>query len=209
MEIVYVRVTKPDHRLIETPAENSLDMPSEITRQAPFYSDQKEKQVAVKGLEIADTVEYRYRSQTTTPLDPGQFWYAYNFLEAGIVLSETLKISFPSGRYVQVVSPKFKPAIANENGNAVYTWQTAHLENKPKDAAVDSADSDEPDRASVQLTTFKNWNEAGQWFRSLATPRAAVTPDVRQKAEELTRGAKTESEKIQDIYHYVSTNSDE
>ncbi len=206
MEIVYVRVTKPDHRLIETPAENSLDMPSEITRQAPFYSDQKEKQVAVKGLEIGDTVEYRYRSQTTTPLDPGQFWYAYNFLEAGIVLSETLKISFPSGRYVQVVSPKFKPAIANENGNAVYTWQTAHLENRSKDAEVNSPDPDEPDRASVQLTTFKNWNEAGQWFRSLAAPRAAVTPDVRQKAEELTRTAKTESEKIESIYHYVSTN---
>src|ERR1700720_4202758 len=33
MELVYVRVTKPDHRVIETPAENSLDMPSEITRQ--------------------------------------------------------------------------------------------------------------------------------------------------------------------------------
>ena len=206
LEIVYVRVTKPDHRLIETPAENSLDMPSEITRQAPFYSDQKEKQIAVKGLGIGDTIEYRYRSQTTTPLDPGQFWYAYNFLEAGVVLSETLTISVPSNRYVQVVSPKFKPTVANKDGRTVYTWQTAHLESKSKDAEVDSPSPDEPDRASVQLTTFKNWDEAGQWFRSLAAPRAAVTPDIRQKAEELTRTAKTESEKIQSIYRYVSTN---
>ena len=199
LEIVYVRVTKPDHRLIETPAENSLDMPSEITRQAPFYSDQKEKQIAVKGLGIGDTIEYRYRSQTTTPLDPGQFWYAYNFLQAGVVLSETLTISVPSNRYVQVVSPKFKPTVANKDGQTVYTWQTAHIETKSKDAEVDSPSPDEPDRASVQLTTFKNWDEAGQWFRSLAAPRAAVTPDIRQKAEELTRTAKTESEKIQSM----------
>ena len=206
LEIVYVRVTKPDRRLIETPAENSLDMPSEITRQAPFYSDQKEKQIAVKGLGIGDTVEYRYRSQTTTPLDPGQFWYAYNFLQAGVVLSETLTISVPSGRYVQVVSPKLKPTVANKDGQTVYTWQTAHLESKSKDAEADVPDPGEPDRASVQLTTFKNWDEAGQWFRSLAAPRAAVTPDIRQKAEELTRTAKTESEKIQILYRYVSTN---
>lgn len=206
MEIVYVHVAKPDHRLIETPAENTLDMPTEITRQAPFYSDQKEKQIAVKGLEIGDTVEYRYQSQTTTPLDPGQFWYAYNFLETGVVLSETLTISVPSGRYVQVVSPKFKPTIASQDTQTVYTWQTAHLEPKSKDAEIDSPAPNEPDRASVQLTTFKNWNEAGQWVRGLAAPRAAVTPDIRQKAEELTRTAKTESEKIQSIYHYVSTN---
>jgi tetratricopeptide (TPR) repeat protein len=117
-----------------------------------------------------------------------------------------LSISFPSDRFVQVVSPKFKSTVANKDGQKVYTWQTAHLEPKSKDADVDSPAPEEPDRASVQLTTFKNWDETGQWFRSLAAPRAAITPDIRQKAEELTRTAKTESEKIQNIYHYVSTN---
>jgi len=205
MEIVYIRVAKPDHRLIETPAENTLDMPTEITRQAPFYSDQKEKQIAVKGLEIGDTVEYQYRSQTTTPLDPGQFWYAYNFLEGGIALSEILQISVPSGRYVQVVSPKFKPTIASQDTQTVYTWKTANLERKPTDAETNSPDADEPDRASVQLTTFKSWDEVGQWFRTLAVPRASVTPEIQQKASKLTAKAKTDSEKIEDIYHYVST----
>jgi hypothetical protein len=46
----YVRAVKPDDRIVETPAENILDMPANITREAPFYSDLKEH-VAVKGPE--------------------------------------------------------------------------------------------------------------------------------------------------------------
>ena len=42
VDIAYVRVIKPDGRVVETPAENILDMPAEITREAPFYSDLKE-----------------------------------------------------------------------------------------------------------------------------------------------------------------------
>lgn len=36
LDILYVRVVKPDKRVIETPAENALDMPAAITRQARF-----------------------------------------------------------------------------------------------------------------------------------------------------------------------------
>src|ERR1700674_5749094 len=43
-EIVYVRVTKPNGSVVQTPAENIVEMPADITRQAPFYSDLKEKQ---------------------------------------------------------------------------------------------------------------------------------------------------------------------
>src|SRR5579862_6488510 len=109
LDITYVRVIKPDGRVVATPEENVLDMPSDITRQAPFYSDLKEKQVAVKGLEIGDTVEYQYRSAVNKPLDPGQFWTSYNFFQAGICLQEELEISVPRQRYVMVKSPKVQP----------------------------------------------------------------------------------------------------
>jgi Domain of Unknown Function with PDB structure (DUF3857) len=50
MDIAFVRVLKADGRTVQTAEENVLDMPAAITQQAPFYSDLKEKQVAVKGL---------------------------------------------------------------------------------------------------------------------------------------------------------------
>src|SRR6266404_1647902 len=45
----YVRVRKPDGSLVVSPPDNFQDMPAEVTRAAPFYSDIQEKHVAVKG----------------------------------------------------------------------------------------------------------------------------------------------------------------
>lgn len=206
IDITYVRVIKPDGRTIETPQENILDMPAAITQQAPFYSDLKVKQVAVKGLEIGDTIEYRTVSETKTPMDPGQFWYSTDFFKRGVCLDEELQISVPRDRYVKVESPKDKPAISDEGSERTYTWKTSHLESASaeKDAKSDAAD-DQPQYPSVQITTFRNWDEFGQWFRGLAAPRAVPTPEIKAKADELTRGAKTDTEKIQALYNFVST----
>ena len=67
-----VRVHKPDGRIIETAADSALDMPADITRQAPLYSDLYEKHLTVKGLAIGDTLEYSFRVEQK-PLIPGQF----------------------------------------------------------------------------------------------------------------------------------------
>src|ERR1700689_4135009 len=205
MDIAYVRVIKPDNRVVETPGENVLDMPTEVTRQAPFYSDLKEKQVAVKGLEVGDTIEYQYRTAVNKPLDPGQFWFAFNFFQQGISLEEELEVSVPRGRYVMVKSPKVQPTTAERGAYRIYSWKTANLKSAAEKKEEKSADSDEAGHPSVQITTFHDWSDVGQWFRSLAAPRAVPTPPIQAKADELTRNAKTDSEKIQAIYDYVST----
>ena len=204
-DIAYVRVIKPDGRVVETPAENILDMPTEITREAPFYSDLKEKHVAVKGLEIGDALEFQYRISVKTPLDPGQFWFAFDFFNTGICLQQKLEISVPRGRSVKVESAKVQPTTAEQGPYRVYTWTTSNLESAATKKDSNPPESDEPKRSSVQLATFQNWDEVGQWFKSLVGPRAVPTPQVKQKADELTRNAKTETEKIQVIYDYVST----
>ena len=205
MDIVYVRVTKADGRVVETPPENILDMPSDITREAPFYSDIKEKHIAVKGLEIGDVVEYQYRESVKTPLDPGQFWIAFDFFQVGICLQEKLQISVPRGRYVKVESSKVQPTTTEEGSYKVYSWTTVNLESDAEKKASKAAEADEPEHHSVQITTFQDWDAVGQWIKSLLAPRAVATPPVRAKADELTRNAKTDTEKIQVIYDYVST----
>jgi tetratricopeptide (TPR) repeat protein len=202
VDIVYIRVIKPDGRVVETPPENILDMPAEITRQAPFYSDLKEKQVAVKGLEIGDALEFQYRTSTKTPLDPGQFWFAFNFFNTGICLQQKLEISVPRGRAVKVASATVQPTAVDQGTYRVYTWTTSHLESA---AAKKDSKSPEPKRSAVQITSLQDWDEVGQWFKSLAAPRAVPTPQIRQKADEITRNAKTDQEKTQAIYDYVST----
>ncbi|HEY6443288.1 MAG TPA: DUF3857 domain-containing protein [Candidatus Acidoferrales bacterium] len=198
---IHVRVIKPDGRVVETPAENALDMPADITRQAPFYSDLKEMQIAVKGIEVGDILETESNIQVTKPLDPGQFWDAFQFFRQGIVLHEIVEIRVPRDRVVKVKSAKVQPTVSEDDTYKLYRWTNSNL------ARLSDKDSDlsEPPPADGQLTTFQSWDSLGQWFHSMFAPRAVPTQEIQAKATELTRGATTESEKIHAIYAFVST----
>jgi len=204
LELVSVRVRKPGGRVVETPKENVLEMPADITRQAPFYSDLKEMHVAVKGLEVGDTLEYQYRIRVHSPLDPRQFWEQYDFFKLGISLKEELQLWVPRDRYVKVYSPRYPSTSSEQGAYRVYTWKTARLENK-RDPKPPNAQEQKPrDPPDVLISTFRSWEEVGAWFRDRIGPRAVPTPEVRAKAEELTRGAADEKQKTLAIYNYVS-----
>jgi len=202
-EVVYTRALKPDGRVVQTPQENVIDMPTQITQEAPFYSDLKALRITVRGLEIGDTLEYQCRQHITKATAPGQFWYAYNFFESGIALDEQLQISVPHERYVKSVSPKVQPAISEQGPYRVYTWKTAHLQTKSDEKNAPTPDPEDV-HPSVQITSFRSWDEIGMWFQSLFEPQIAVTPEIQAKADELSHGAKTDAEKIQAIYNFVS-----
>ncbi|HTZ75568.1 MAG TPA: DUF3857 domain-containing protein [Candidatus Aquilonibacter sp.] len=202
LQLVYARVTTPDGQVIATPPDNVLDMPAEITQQAPFYSDLKVLQAAVKGLAVGDTLEYAFHGATTKPVDPGQFWFDFDFFNAGVALDEELQISVPQGKYVNVKSPDVKPTTEQKDGQTIYSWKTSHLQSAGA-ANKDSASA--PKHSAVQITTFHDWGEVGAWFYALAAPEAVPTPDVRAKALELTNGATTDQQKIQALYNFVST----
>ena len=97
---------KADGSMVPTPAENTQDMAAQITREAPFYSDLREKHVAVKGLGVGDVLEFQAHWHGTKALAPGQFWYAYNFSHDGIILREQLQISVPRDRPVKWKGPR-------------------------------------------------------------------------------------------------------
>jgi hypothetical protein len=86
-DIDYVRVRKPDGTVVVTPPDSVQDMPAQVTREAPFYSDLREKHVAVKGLSIGDVLEFQTHDRVTKPLAPGQFWFQYSF-ERHVILLE-------------------------------------------------------------------------------------------------------------------------
>ncbi len=204
VEVIYVRVRKPDGSLVPTPAENVQDISSEVTRVAPTYSDLREKQVPVKALGIGDTLEYKVRITQTKPDIPNQFWFSQNFLTGVVVLDETLRISTPASVYVKVASPTLKPAISEEAGQRIYSWKTTQLEPTPQ-ASEKKKPAPAPPFPSVQLTTFKSWDELGRWYGQLQADRIRVTPAIQAKADELTKGRTTNTDKQRAIYDYVST----
>lgn len=209
VEIVYVRVHKPDNSIVTTPEDNIQDLDAEITRSAPFYSDLREKHIAVKGLAQGDVLEYQAKWHPIKPLIPGQFWFEYNFQPGGIVLDERLEIRAPADR-----APKFKGAaqatqsITTDGNFRVYRWIYSRLddtkdpdaERKKEDAAIGRLPA--PD---VQFTSFQSWDEVGRWYWNLQKERIEPSPAVKAKAAELTTGLTDDAAKIQALYGFVST----
>ncbi|MGO9166155.1 MAG: DUF3857 domain-containing transglutaminase family protein, partial [Candidatus Sulfotelmatobacter sp.] len=200
VEIEYVRVLKADGTVVETPASNVQDMTSDVTRIAPMYTDFHEKHVAVKGLSVGDVLEYQFISRTRTPLIPGHFWFSYDFSKTSIVLDEEVEVSVPKEREVKLESPDLKPEVREEGSKRVYTWKTANRLRKDDEEAPHQIPP-----PAILISTFKSWEDVGQWWRGLAQDRAAPTPGVRAKADELTRGATTREEKVRALYNYVAT----
>ncbi|HEX6878978.1 MAG TPA: DUF3857 domain-containing protein, partial [Terriglobales bacterium] len=203
VEIDYVRVRKADGSVIATPAYNIQDMPGEITRVAPMYSDLKEKHVTVKGLGVGDTLEYLVRYRVIKPEIPGQFWLSTSFAKDAITKDEELEISVPKDKYVKVSSPGLEPKVREEGSRKIYSWKSQVLEVKAKDK--DYVPTEEDKKPSVQMTTFRSWEEIGRWYGGLQATQLRVTPEIQAKVAEITKDLKSDDEKIKAIYDYVAT----
>lgn len=212
-EIGYVRVRKADGTVVETPPENVQEMAAQITREAPFYSDLREKHVAVKGLSVGDVLEFQTKEHTTKPLAPGQFWTYYLFTHDQIVLDEELEISVPRDRAVKIKSGTVQPVVSEAAGYRIYTWHSSNLQNK-KDEANEKREATEEvwkqargrlKQPDVRVSSFASWEDVGRWYGGLQEERVKPTPEVTAKALELTKNASNDEAKIRALYAYVST----
>jgi tetratricopeptide (TPR) repeat protein len=219
VEFAYARVRRPDGTVVDTQTSDALDMPEDVTRAAPFYSDLKEKQLPIRSLRVGDTLEWKARIVRTKAEAPGEFWEQLYADEGEVVLSETLELRVPQGMYVNVWSPASKLAESVEDGQHIYRWSSSQLkptagkeaeaeaEQKKKHVwtADEELDADQGKLPSVAWTTFKSWEEVGAWYRGLEADRAAASPEIKAKVAELIAGKTSEEDKARAIYAYVST----
>jgi tetratricopeptide (TPR) repeat protein len=208
VEVQDVHVTNRDGSVVATPLDSIQDVTSEIYREAPMYSDLREKHVAVKGLEPGNTLDYSVRWEVEKPLATGQFWFSYQFIKSAVVLDEQLEISVPREREVKLKNQTVQPTTHEEAGRRIYTWKASNLESesveKQKDALGYDAYRGWLPAPDVLISSFRSWDEVGRWYDSLQQEKIQPSPEVRAKAEELTKGLSDDDAKIQAIYNYVS-----
>ncbi len=233
MEIRTVRVHEPDGTSVDAAPESIKEMTASVARDAPMYTDYKEKHITVPSLHAGDTLEYEIVTRSLTSLAPGEFWFAYNFLGDAIVLDERLAIDVPQGRAITLRSPdisltngredyqlRVKPGTggdlasrkipfskSDEDGRTIYHWQRANLIRAPEDEKAKKKERPaETKRPDVELTTFGSWEEVAQWYAKLEKGRTDPTPEIRAKTLELLQGRENKLDRVQALYDYVAKN---
>src|SRR6266849_4383069 len=212
VEIPYVRVLKEDGSVVKAADDAVQDLSAPVEHDAPVYTDYRQKHITVPGLRPGEVLEYDMVTVIHTPLAAGQFWTDYNFDQNNIILDEQLEVDVPADRPLKMKNKAgMDPKIAEANGRRIYTWSSSHLEREDdqkatgKDKKKKKKKSDD-DRPDVQLTTFKSWEEVGRWYASLEKDRRMPSPEVRAKAEDLTKGLNGDLDKIQGLYDFVAKN---
>ena len=207
VELASVRVRKADGTVIATDAAAAQDVPAEVTRQAPLYSDLHQLQLPVRSLAVGDRIEYEAVYHAFKANAPGQFWNALNFERQAVSLDQAIELRYPANLHVTVLSPKNKPAVSRDEADLVYRWHNEQRE--PTVAPPGGQAPDRDDRTfstvpDVAWTTFPDWASVGEWYRALAGDRALPNDALRAKAAALTAGAATDDERIARIYSFVS-----
>ena len=210
VEIPYVRVVRADGTIVKAGDDAVQDLSAPIEREAPVYTDYRQKHITVPGLRPGEILEYDMVTVIHTPLAAGQFWAEYEFDKSNINLDESLDVDVPAGRELKLkCKPGMDPKITEANGRRIYHWQSSHVEREDPDKDKDkkkkhhSSDDDRPD---VQLTTFESWEQLGRWYASLEKDRRIPSPEVRAKAAELTKGLTSDMQKTEGLYDYVAKN---
>ncbi len=221
LEMDYVRVRKADGTVVNATTSDIQDLTAPVAREAPIYTDSRQKHITVPGLRPGDTLEYHLVWHLHTALAKNHFWVEHDFVKKGvIVLSDELTVNIPAASKVKLKNEAdFEPKINEQDGRRIYSWKHANLkpdserEEEEKKKAEEESDEEKEDsadpeeiRPAVQLTTFQNWDEVGQWYAELQRDRVVPDEKIKVKAEEIIKGRTTEKEKAQALYEYVAKN---
>ena len=205
MEVRSVVVHKADGTNVTAGPDAIKETTAPIARDAPVYTDYKEKHITVPSLRPGDTLEYSIATQIVKAFAPNQFWFEHNFLEGTIVLDEQLELNIPKGRAINLQSPEFRFEKADSGERTIYRWKRS-VPSRHADDAKKKTDEASAKPPNVRATTFENWEEVARWYSQLEKGRTEPSPEIRAKTLELIQGRATELDKIQVLYDYVAKN---
>jgi hypothetical protein len=233
IEFPQVRITHSSGGTADILPSAISDQPNPAVINAPAYQDVRVKSVRILGLAPGDLLEYRVVTTTSHhPLAP-YFWFSHSFDRTGIVSQEFFELDLPASRAEGSDVAKENPALRvnpatpvtskevtgeGDSARAVYRWERgassesqSHSENAENSASDVAFSSFTWEWLSIKLAekllpgsvsmAKLSTSEAEQQEMSRKPDAAA---EVKAKAIELTKEAKTDQEKLRAIYDFVS-----
>ncbi len=170
-----------------------------------MYSSASAYRVRVARLAPGDVVELQYRVEDVAERNA----FADYFGDV-----EYLQSSEPVGlaKYVLITpkSRKFyfnKPALPNLVSTVEDRADTRIYQFAASDVPAVLPEPNQPPFSEflphIHVSTYESWDDMGKWYWGLVKDQFLADDEVRKRAFEITRGKKTEREKIAAVYDFV------
>ncbi len=153
-----------------------------------------------------DIVDYRYRVDDTAPGFFGDYFgFEHQFVGTTPTHKSRLTVILDPGRHYQTQAIHGAPQpnrSKDTDGNQVWDFEMRDL------APIDPEERQPKTSESaplVRITTYESWAAFASWWSNLIRSQSSVSPQMRQKVQELTRNLTTDGQRIDAIYRFVTT----
>jgi Domain of Unknown Function with PDB structure (DUF3857) len=194
------------------------DQPNPAVVDAPAYQDVRIKSVRILGLAPGDALEYEVITTTKQGPFAPNFYLAHDFASEGLAITEIYELDLPTSRAIKPWTLPGATDFATEKsgeapqGRTVYRWKRVEEKSEAAESAKDGERRQQlgGDTAAsfidsdVVLTSFSSWADVAEALQKSLGANAKPSPELKARAEELTRNAASIDDKLRALYDFAS-----
>ncbi|MGU7778548.1 DUF3857 domain-containing protein [Burkholderia sp. PU8-34] len=170
-----------------------------------MFSDYSSISLVFPDLAVGDTTVLKYRKSTIEPLFPGKLSLDRSFARSLAIDNAVISVDAPAEMHLRYAARDMQESAVAKGGRQYLTWT---LQNKVPQLTDrnDWSVVDPESEPGVALSSFTDWGDLARSYVERATPKAAVTPRLRQLSAQLVGERATLEDKAHAIYDWVSQN---
>jgi transglutaminase-like putative cysteine protease len=205
LQVLEAYTLKPSGRRIDVP-RSSWQVRKDTGRpgQSPIFSDYDATTLVYPDLAVGDTVVLAYRITTREPLFPGKVALANSFSRAYAFDDVKVVIDAPAAMALKTQVFDMKEAQSVERGRRITTWTWRNPVPTPE-TRRDWSVVDVGTMPGYLMSSFEDWDDVARSYVRRASPKAAVTPAIRELSNRLVAGNADVPDKARAIHEWVAT----
>jgi transglutaminase-like putative cysteine protease len=206
-----LEVIKPDGTVVPVDVTaNSKESVDDSQMAMNIYDpNMRVLQVNIPGLSVGDVVHSVERDTIKRPFIDGEYAEGNVFEYEGFIRHITYEVHAPADRPLKrialrdevsgTVTSSTQPGA---NNAIVYRWE---VNNVPRMFDEPSMPPYEEVLQRLFVSTMPDWATVSKWYWNLSQSHLdAITPEMKQKVQELVAGATTDMDKIKALFYFVS-----
>jgi hypothetical protein len=206
-EILEAYTRKADGRRINVPKDNyQMDINKGRNQDGPVFSDNSSISVVFPDVAVGDTVVFSYRVTEKEAIFPGHFSTTESFPKTAPFDDVRITIDYPDALAVRYEGRGLQEQTSHPAaGYSRVEWTYANpkpLQSERQDYSV----LDPEQETGYAFSTFASYADIARAYGVRALPKAAVTPEIKQLAEQIIGAQNSKREQARLLYEWVAKN---
>jgi len=205
VDILRAAVITPSGREMSRAQISDRTVSAAMGVQTRIYDEYHLKEIQFLDLEPGSIIDFQYALRDAGAGIYGDFFSeSFTLADDQPVLKSQFILDLPKSREFQMRA--FRQALdpqrleSKDLSREVFKWEGANYPGVMRERSMPPLQDQLP---LVQVTTMKTWQEVGTWYWNLAKDQLIVDEDIQKAVAEITKEARTPTEKLRAIHDWV------